>query len=232
VGIVQSPISDRPADVEAARAKMFAVPPKLGWTNSWWLDPVLLGRYPEEGLRSVGSDAPEVREGDLELISEATDFLGVNVYQGGLVRAGDGGAPEEVPRPQGHPLTGFDWWVAPESLYWGPRYLHERYGKPILITENGLSCRDWVSVDEQVHDPQRIDFVTRYLRELHRAVTDGVPVQGYLHWSLLDNFEWAEGYKQRFGLVYVDYPSQKRILKDSALWYRDVIASNGARALE
>jgi beta-glucosidase len=97
-----------------------------------------------------------------------------------------------------------------------------------VITENGLSCRDWVSVDGKVHDAARIDFTTRYLRELHRAIAEGVDVRGYFHWSILDNFEWAEGYKQRFGLVFVDYPTQQRIIKDSGYWYRDVIASNGA----
>jgi beta-glucosidase len=95
-------------------------------------------------------------------------------------------------------------------------------------TENGLSSRDWVALDGRVHDSGRIDFTRRYLRELHRAIDDGVEVAGYFHWSLLDNFEWAEGYKERFGLIHVDYRTQKRTLKDSALWYGGIIAENGA----
>ena len=101
---------------------------------------------------------------------------------------------------------------------------------PLTITENGLSTRDQVFLDGKVHDPQRIDYMRRALLELSRAIEDGVPVGGYYAWSLLDNFEWADGYKQRFGLVYVDYASQKRIPKDSFEWYKNVIASKG-RAL-
>ena len=118
--------------------------------------------------------------------------------------------------------------MTPRALYWGPRYCYERYGKPIYITENGLSLRDWVALDGNVHDPQRIDFATRYLRELGRACAEGVPVKGYFHWSLMDNFEWSNGYKERFGLTHVNYDTQTRTLKDSAYWYKALIASNGA----
>ena len=113
------------------------------------------------------------------------------------------------------------------SLYWGPRYLQERYKLPIVITENGISCHDWVDLEGQVDDPQRIDFTRRYLREFRRAATDGVDVRGYFHWSLMDNFEWEEGYKQRLGLIHVDYGTLKRTPKKSYSWYRDVIATNG-----
>jgi beta-glucosidase len=112
-------------------------------------------------------------------------------------------------------------------LYWGPRYFWERYRLPIVITENGMANLDWVAMDGGVHDPQRIDYTTRHLQELLRAVGDGVHISGYFHWSLLDNFEWAEGYEQRFGLVYVDFRTQRRILKDSARWYAEVIRTNG-----
>ena len=132
-----------------------------------------------------------------------------------------------MPLPVGHPITALKWPVTPEALYWGPRFFHERYKLPIYITENGLSNQDWVGLDGKVHDPQRIDYTRRYLIELARAIQDGVDVDGYFHWSLLDNFEWAEGYKERFGLVYVDYPTGKRVLKDSAYWYGRTIASNG-----
>jgi beta-glucosidase len=164
----------------------------------------------------------------MQTIHEPPDFFGTNIYQGAYVRAGAAGQPETLPEPLGHPITAFEWPVTPEALRWAPRLFHERYGKPIVITENGLSCRDWVSLDGKVHDPQRIDYTQRYLRELGKAVADGVPVHGYFHWSIMDNFEWAEGYKQRFGMVFVDYGTQKRTPKDSALWYRQVIATNGA----
>ena len=164
-------------------------------------------------------------------IGQPVDFYGVNICRGRRVRAGADGQPEAVPFPVGHPLTAFTWPVVPEALYWAPRFLWERYGAPIYITENGLANTDWIARDGQVHDPQRIDFTARYLQALGRAIRDGVDVRGYFHWTLMDNFEWGEGYKQRFGLIYVDYPTQRRVLKDSALWYREVIASHG-EALE
>jgi len=117
--------------------------------------------------------------------------------------------------------------VTPEALRWGPRLFYERYHLPIYITENGLANPDWVSLDGNVHDPQRIDFTCRYLQQLEKAIDEGAEVRGYFHWSLMDNFEWAEGYKHRFGLVYVDFDTLRRIPKDSAAWYRDVIASGG-----
>ena len=106
--------------------------------------------------------------------------------------------------------------------------LWERYRLPVVISESGLSNTDWMALDGKVHDPQRIDYLQRHLRELGRAIQDGVPVEAYFHWSLTDNFEWARGYSERFGLIHVDYATQKRTLKDSAYWYREIIASNGA----
>jgi beta-glucosidase len=214
-------------DVAAAREAMFTVRVKDCWNNTWWMDPVFLGHYPQDGLELFGRDVPEIRAGDLETIRQPLDFFGANIYHGAQVRRGANGSYEKVPLPEGFPITGFDWPVTPEALRWGPRLFFERYGKPIVITENGLSCRDWISRDGRVHDPQRIDFTARYLTELARAIEDKVPVLGYFHWSILDNFEWAEGFKQRFGLVHVDYTTQKRTLKDSALWYSEVIASRG-----
>jgi len=122
--------------------------------------------------------------------------------------------------------------VTPEALYWGPRFMYERYGVPLFITENGLANADWISLDGAVHDPQRIDFTRRYLLALERAIADGVDLRGYFHWSLMDNFEWANGYRERFGLIFVDYATQQRVLKDSARWYAGVIASNGAKLHE
>jgi beta-glucosidase len=227
VGMVKIPATDSAEDREAAREAAFAVNAETAWTNSWWMDPVFLGSYPEEGLRFFGAQVPRIAAGDLELISEPVDFCGVNIYQGQHVRAGAAG-PEVVPPPVGFPITAFEWLVTPEAMYWGCRLLWERYQKPIVITENGISSRDWRSLDGKVHDPQRIDFMARHLIELRRALADGVPIDGYFHWSLIDNFEWAHGYKHRFGLIFCDYPTQERVLKDSAHWYRELIASNGA----
>ena len=124
--------------------------------------------------------------------------------------------------------TTYHWPVTPEALYWGPRFFWERYRKPIVITENGLANSDWVALDGKVHDPQRIDFLQRYLLAFRRAIQDGVEARGFFHWSLMDNFEWHEGYKLRFGLVFVDYLTQQRVPKDSAAWYAEVIRTNGA----
>lgn len=117
--------------------------------------------------------------------------------------------------------------MTPEALYWGPKFFYERYKKPVIITENGMSNSDWVNIDGKVHDPQRIDYLHRHIRELKKALFDGTDIKGYFTWSIMDNFEWALGYSERFGLVYVDYTTKKRILKDSAYWYKDVIKSNG-----
>ena len=229
VGGVKIPASEDPKDVEAARAAMFSITePKDYWANTWWMDPVILGRYPEDGLEAFADDLPDITPSDLEAMCQPLDFFGVNIYQGQAIRAGEGGRPEPVGLPTGHALTAFRWPVTPEALRWGPRFFFERYRLPIVITENGMANTDWVSLDGRVHDPQRIDFTRRYLLELAKAGADGVDIRGYFHWSVMDNFEWAEGYRQRFGLIYVDYPTQKRTLKDSAYWYREVIASNGA----
>ena len=174
-----------------------------------------------------GKDAPAFTQRDMAIISQPVDFFGVNIYTGHKVRAGKGGKPELVPLPDGHALTAFRWAVTPEAMYWGTKFYWERYQRPIVVTENGMSNIDWVALDGHVHDPQRIDFMRRHLLALERAAAKGVDVRGYFHWSIMDNFEWADGFKERFGLIYVDYVSQKRVFKDSANWYKQVIATNG-----
>jgi beta-glucosidase len=233
VGLAQStssavPASDSPADIEAARRAMFEITAPHLWNQSWWLDPVFKGDYPDDGKQVFAQWLPDVRPGDMDDIHQPLDWLGINNYFGNHVRAGDDGAPEEVPMPAGAPLTMCHWRVMPEGLYWLPRFLYERYNAPIIITENGLSCHDWAAVDGHVHDPARIDFVHRYLRQLQRASEDGVEILGYFYWSIFDNFEWGQGYLQRFGMIHVDFDTQKRTIKDSARWYSKVIASNGA----
>jgi beta-glucosidase len=221
------PATAKPDDVKAARERFFASVDFTYKNNGWWYDAMVLGRYPADGLKLYEKFLPSVREGDMAEMSPKLDFMGINLYSGDQVRRGASGKPEEVPFPVGYPITGFEWPVVPSIAYWTPRFLYDRYKLSLVVTENGLSSRDWVTEDGHVHDPLRIDFTGRYLRELRRAIGDGVPVTGYFHWSILDNFEWAEGYKHRFGLIYVDYETQKRTLKDSAHWYREVIATNG-----
>jgi beta-glucosidase len=226
------PASDRPEDIEAARTAMFWVRERHQWNNSWWMDPVLFGKYPEDGLATYGADMPAWKASDLDEMKQPIDFIGLNLYKAETFRRGADGQPERLAVPPGYPRSGVDWQpITPSVLYWAPRYCHDRYQLPISITENGLSTRDQVFLDGTVHDPQRIDYMHRVLLEMSRAIRDGVPITSYYAWSLLDNFEWADGYKQRFGLVYVDYQNQKRVPKDSFDWYRQVIASHGKSLL-
>mgnify|MGYP001144903298 CR=1 FL=1 len=223
------PETDSKEDIEAARQMLFSMQPEdrnWTWSVAWWSDPILLGHYPEEGLVRYEAYLPKITEQDMALISEPIDIYGQNIYNGRCIRMGKDGKPEDVPRLVGASKTAMNWPVTPKCLYWGPKFLYERYKKPIYITENGLSCRDIISLDGKVHDPNRIDFLARYLHELKKAA-DEIELRGYFHWSWMDNFEWAKGYTERFGLVYIDYQTQKRILKDSAFWYKDVIQTNG-----
>ena len=216
------PATEKAEDIEAAKKSFFALPDEFSnwhWNVTWWSDPVLLGKYPEEGLAKYEPYLPKITEEDMRLISQPIDVYGV--------RMGEDGRTETVSRYEGFPKTAIDWPVTPECLYWGPKFLYERYQKPIYITENGLSCHDVISLDGKVHDPNRIDFLARYLHELKKAAGE-IDLRGYFQWSLMDNFEWAKGYSERFGLVYVDYPTQKRILKDSAYWYQKIIKENGS----
>lgn len=236
VGVAAVPDDpENPEDVAAALQAMRAIgvipPPSPEmpahlWSNTWWCDPVILGHYPEDGVRLAGARMPDLEEGDMETISQPIDFLATNIYSGTRVKMGSGGKPEIVPHGPEVPLTGFHWPVVPESLRWGPRFLHEQYGLPVIIAENGLALPDWVALDGKVHDFQRVDFLTRYLRELGKAIADGARIDGYFHWSILDNFEWAEGYRQRFGLVHVDYQTRRRIPKQSASWFAGLVRAN------
>lgn len=220
------PASESPADIEAARKIMFACPPlsrNVMWSISWWSDPVLLGHYPSDGLQMYKEYLPEITDDDMKLINQPIDFYGQNIYEGSMVKADENGNPRVVPNKQGHAKTAIQWPITPKVLRWGPRFLYERYGKPIYITENGMSAHDTVSLDGKVHDPNRIDYLNRYLIELEKATDDGAEIDGYFIWSFMDNFEWAKGYSDRFGIVYVDYETQERMPKDSAYWYKNWI---------
>ena len=223
------PEKETPKDIEAARKALFALPDDLSnwtWNVSWWSDPVILGKYPEEGMKKYEKYLPVITDEDMKLISQPIDFYGQNIYNGRCIRMGTDGRPEEVRRPAVFPKTATNWPVTPEALYWGPKFLYERYRKPIYITENGMACHDTVSQDGKVHDPNRIDFLARYLKNLKRAAEE-IDIRGYFQWSLMDNFEWDKGYAERFGIIYVDFETQERIWKDSAYWYRDLIRRNG-----
>ncbi len=221
------PHTGSPEDVEAARRATFVMDQRSMMNNPWFTDPMLLGRYPEDGVKLFGADLPAFPDGDLATIRQPLDFLAANTYNGWLARAAEGKPFESVTRAPGYPRTSMNWPVTPEALYWGPRFLHERYGLPVVVSENGMANNDWVQLDGKVHDPQRIDFLARYLRALRRAIDDGVDVRGYFLWSAMDNFEWSHGHGPRFGIVHVDYPTGRRTPKDSAWWYRDVIRENG-----
>ncbi len=223
------PEKETPKDIEAARKALFALPDDLSnwtWNVSWWSDPVILGKYPEEGMKKYEKYLPVITDEDMKLISQPIDFYGQNIYNGRCIRMGTDGRPEEVRQPAGFPKTATNWPVTPEALYWGPKFLYERYRKPIYITENGMACHDTVSQDGKVHDPNRIDFLARYLKNLKRAAEE-IDIRGYFQWSLMDNFEWDKGYAERFGIIYVDFETHERIWKDSAYWYRDLIRRNG-----
>lgn len=224
------PDSCKEEDICAARMHLMQCNPDLNnwtWGVTWWSDPIFRGEYPEDGLKLYQNYLPEFRKEDMKLIAQPIDFYGQNIYNGNRIRMGVDGKPEVVKRYDGFPKTALSWPITPESLYWGPYFLYERYKTPIYITENGLSCHDVISSDGKVHDPNRIDFVSSYLKQLKCASEDGVDIRGYFHWSLLDNFEWHSGYAERFGMVYVDYRTQERIIKDSGYWYQKVIQENG-----
>jgi beta-glucosidase len=227
-GSAHYPATDSPEDREAAHKAYFDIPKERTFFSvSLWSDPVFLGKYSDELLAMHGKHMPKIGQDDMKIISEKLDFLGQNIYYGSPVRSDGKGGYEFVPRKQGYPNTAAKWPVAPEALYWGPAFLWERYKTPIYITENGLSCHDVVSLDGKVHDPNRVDFLTRYLRCLRKASEDNVDVRGYFHWCVTDNFEWAKGYTERFGMVYCDFETQQRVIKDSGYWFKDVINSNG-----
>jgi beta-glucosidase len=227
-GDVPLPMTESAEDIATATEAYWSVKTPGVWNQAWWLDPVLRGTYPEDGLRIHGESVPKFTAAEMATIHQPLDFLGLNIYNGFRCRRAANGVVEALPFPAGAPQTQNQWYVTPEALRWGPRFAHERSGLPIVITENGMAAHDWLSLDGAVHDAQRIDYLQRHLRALRQAIKDGAMVWGYFAWSLMDNFEWAEGYRYRFGLVHVDYATQKRTLKDSARWYGHVIRTSGA----
>ncbi len=215
------PIMETEKDMEAAE-KWFAE------KNAHILEPTFTGRYSEAYLQRCGADQPEVTKGDMELIGQPTDFLGLNIYTGTFVRAGRDGAPETLPLPADFPRTTCAWLnIIPQAIYWGARLSGDVYGAcKIYITENGCGYDDEPVVNGEVIDSHRREFVRGYLKEVHRAIGDGVPIGGYFLWSFLDNYEWEDGYTRRFGIVHTDYQTLKRTPKLSAHWYATVMREN------
>ena len=185
----------------------------------WYVEPLLKGEYPADVLQDLAADAPRVLPGDMAQIKVPLDFLGVNYYMRSVVSSAE---PWDV-KTSGNEITDMGWEVYPQGLTELLVRLHRDYTlPPIFITENGAAFQDEV-VNRHVHDGQRQRYIARHIAATLEAMRQGVRVDGYFVWSLLDNFEWASGYAKRFGIVRVDYDTQQRMLKDSALWYRDFL---------
>ncbi len=198
--------------------------------NAGYLTVMLEGRYTDAFLSSAGADAPRFTTEDLTIISSPLDFVGINVYiPNRYIRASDSPQGYEIiPFQKSHPRMASFWHIiGPEALYWGPRHVAKLWNvKEIYITENGCGTTDEPAPDGIVYDSDRIMYLRSYLTQLQRATSEGVPVHGYFHWSTMDNFEWVDGYGTRFGLIHVDYATQKRTPKLSASFYREVIHQN------
>ncbi|HEY8426711.1 MAG TPA: GH1 family beta-glucosidase [Limnochordales bacterium] len=197
--------------------------------NRLFLDPLFKGRYPDVLVRHFGGAWPEVTDEDLAIIRRPIDFLGVNYYSRGVVADAPGEGLLGIRGVDtGGPRTAMGWEIYPEGLYELLVRLHREYGGlPLYITENGAAFDDRLDASGEVDDGERLDYLRRHFLQARRAIDDGVRLEGYFVWSLMDNFEWALGYSKRFGIVYVDYPTQRRIVKRSGRWYRQVIEANG-----
>jgi beta-glucosidase len=218
----QTPASPSAADRAAAWQQD-------GVINRWFLDPLSARGYPADIVQHYGSPMDFVQAGDLEAIAAPLGFLGVNYYTRGIVRSSVVSEAENAPRTvfPNSEQTEMGWEVYPEGLCELLGRLHFDYRFPALyVTENGAAYPDQIGPDGQVDDPLRVAFLKEHLAAAARAIAAGVPLRGYFAWSLMDNFEWAHGYSKRFGLIYVDYQTQRRVFKTSAHWYRQVIAAN------
>lgn len=197
---------------------------KDGRLVRWYMDPLFGKGYPSDVLDYLGDAAPKVQDGDLRDIATPMDFLGINYYSRKVASA----SGEWNVHSGGLPFTDMGWEIYPEGLTELLMRLHRDYKlPPIYLTENGAAFKD-VKVDGHIHDTQRTDYICRHIAAVGAALHQGVNIQGYMVWSLLDNFEWASGYEKRFGIIHVDYTTQQRTLKDSALWYREFLRHSKA----
>ncbi len=215
------PLSETAEDIAAARVA-------FAERNSRLLEPIYRGSYGEAYHRFTKGWSPKVEANDLALISQPTDFLGLNIYSGEVVRAGANGRPQSLDYPTHYPVADSPWLkLNARAMYWCPRLAAEVFGvKDTVITENGAGYNDEPPVNGEVLDLHRLEYVRSCLRELRRGIGDGVPVSGYFAWSFMDNFEWADGYDRRFGFVYTDFKTQVRTPKASARWYSRVVKEN------
>jgi len=212
------PLTGSPEDAAAAK-----LDDALG--RRWYADPLFKGEYPAEALAEFGDDAPQVQPGDMAVIATPLDFLGINYYSRHLSSAKGALAPEDKP----YPKTDMGWEIYPDGLRELLLTLHRDYELPATyITENGGAFPDPMAADGRVHDADRTDYLATHIRAVAEAIDKGVPMAGYMVWSLMDNFEWASGYAKRFGIVHVDYETLERTPKDSALWFRDLVAASRA----
>jgi beta-glucosidase len=200
--------TDSLADV--AKAKL-----EDGRLLRWYLDPVFKGTYPQDVIDDLGDEAPVMDADDLQIIKTPIDFLGVNYYTRSVISAGE----RWDAKSKGHEVSEMGWEVYPEGLTELLVRLHKDYPVPMYITENGGAFND-VLENGRVHDKQRTAYIARHIAAVAEAMRQGVNMAGYMVWSLMDNFEWSSGYKRRFGIVHVNYATQVRTLKESALWYR------------
>lgn len=223
---VTVPIHESPANIEAAKKAFHTC-----WQNGGIIFPVLTGAYSSAMLEKLGKNAPDIQEGDLEIIHQPLDALGLNIYTGNYVRAADNEQGYEfLPLPKSYPRMNMPWLnIIPESIYWSIRHISETLGHPdlpIFMTENGCAGEDEINENGEVIDSDRIMYLRQHFKSAHRAISEGYPLKGYFIWSLMDNFEWSWGYSRRFGLLYTDYETQQRIPKASFDWYKECIRQN------
>lgn len=220
LGIVlnQSPIYPRTASAsDASKARL-----DDGLLIRWYMDALMRGEYPVDILKHLGADAPVIKDGDMSTIQTPLDFIGINYYSRNMT----GETPLGADRSEQN-VTDIGWEIYPAGLTDLLLRLDCDYSMPpIYITENGAAFSDPVE-QSRIHDSRRISYLEQHIQAVRTAMSKGVDVRGYFVWSLFDNFEWAHGYSQRFGLVHVDYETQKRTPKDSAYWFRDFIAAQG-----
>ena len=218
-----TPVFDAPDHVAAARKAIVE-------ENAGYLNVMRTGSYTDRYLRQLGADAPKFTPDEMKAIGSPMDFQGINIYTPAFVRAAENAdGYEMVHNPASYPHMFSSWLtIGPEALYWTPKLAAEVWGiREMYITENGCSSDDKLAADGEIYDTDRVMYLKNYLMHLQRAVSEGVPVKGYFCWSLLDNYEWADGYEKRFGITYVDFQTQKRTPKLSSKFYKSVIARNG-----
>lgn len=222
--------SDRTEDIQAAQIND-------GFSNRWFLDPVFKGKYPEDMenyYKGKGVRLPRQEPRDMQIISEEIDFLGINYYNIEFTSKCEGRWPLDFEIcALDHPVTEYGWPIVERGLTELLVRIKEEYGNPrIIVTENGASYLDSVNIKGEVLDDNRIDYLERHIISCHKAIEQGVRLEGYFVWTLLDDFEWPTGYHNRFGLIYVDHRDQKRTIKKSGYWYANVIRDNGIKISE